>query len=158
MQLEAIASCHITCYLAEETHAHLATTSLQVVVDSTKVSPQPPLLQTKQPQFPQLLLWLDHSPASLSFSGYAPAPQCLPCSKGPKNEYSIQGAASPVPEYRGMITALLLLATLFLTQARIPLTFLATWAHCWLMFSQLSTSTPRSFSTGQLSSHSSPSL
>ena len=31
-------------------------TSFQVVVESKKVPPQPPLLQTKQPQFPQLLL------------------------------------------------------------------------------------------------------
>jgi len=50
-----------------------------------------------------------------------------------------------------MITPLLLLATLFLIQARMLLAFLATWAHCWLMFSRLSTNTPRSFSTGQLS-------
>ncbi|RMC03520.1 hypothetical protein DUI87_20719 [Hirundo rustica rustica] len=33
------------------------------------------------------------------------------------------------------MTALLLLATLFLIQARMSLAFLATWAHCWLMFS-----------------------
>jgi len=38
-----------------------------------------------------------------------------------------------------MITSLLLLATLFLIQARIPLALLATWAHCWLMFRRLST-------------------
>jgi len=48
-------------------------------------------------------------------------------------------------EYRGTITSLLLLATLFLIQARMPLAFLATWAHCWLMFSWLSTRSPRSF-------------
>ena len=47
--------------------------------------------------------------------------------------------------YRGMITALLLLATLVLTQARMPLAFLATWAHCWLMFSHLSTNTSSFF-------------
>ncbi|PKU43084.1 hypothetical protein llap_6600 [Limosa lapponica baueri] len=28
--------------------------------------------------------------------------------------------------------------------------FLATWAHCWLMFSRLATNTPRSFSARQL--------
>ncbi|TRZ25363.1 hypothetical protein HGM15179_001681 [Zosterops borbonicus] len=33
------------------------------------------------------------------------------------------------------MTSLLLLATLFLMQARVPLAFLATWTHCWLMFS-----------------------
>jgi len=48
-----------------------------------------------------------------------------------------------------MITSLFLLATLFLIQARMPLAFLATWAHCWLMFSQLSTNTPRSWAAFQ---------
>ncbi|KAK1202130.1 FUT8 fucosyltransferase, partial [Pygoscelis papua] len=43
-------------YLGEETNTHLATTPFQVVVESNEVSPQPPLLQTKQPQFPQPLL------------------------------------------------------------------------------------------------------
>ncbi|KAK4823484.1 hypothetical protein QYF61_002548 [Mycteria americana] len=56
MQLEAISSCPITCYLGEETDPHLSTTSFQVVVESDKVSPQPPFLQAKQPQFPQPLL------------------------------------------------------------------------------------------------------
>jgi len=56
------------------------------------------------------------------------------------------------------IVTVVLLATLFLIQARMPLPFLATWALCCLMFSQLLTSTPTSFSAGQLSSHSSPSL
>jgi len=55
-QLEAI-SCHpIASYVGEETDTHLATVSLQVVVDSNKVSPQSPFLQDKQSQFPQLLL------------------------------------------------------------------------------------------------------
>ncbi|KAK4832796.1 hypothetical protein QYF61_025664 [Mycteria americana] len=40
VQLEAISSCPITCYLGEETDPHLSTTSFQA----------------KQPQFPQLLL------------------------------------------------------------------------------------------------------
>ncbi|KAK4826053.1 hypothetical protein QYF61_004168 [Mycteria americana] len=56
VQLEAISSCHMACYLQEETNTHLSTTSFQVVVESDKVSPQPPFLQTKQPQFPQPLL------------------------------------------------------------------------------------------------------
>ncbi|KAK4820755.1 hypothetical protein QYF61_006095 [Mycteria americana] len=49
-QLEAISSHPITCYLGEETDPHLSTTSFQVVVESNKVSPQPPFLQAKQPQ------------------------------------------------------------------------------------------------------------
>ncbi|KAK4824286.1 hypothetical protein QYF61_013031 [Mycteria americana] len=55
VQLEAISSCPITCYLGEETDPHLSTTSFQVVVESNKVSPQPPFLRAKQPQFPQPL-------------------------------------------------------------------------------------------------------
>ncbi|KAK4818164.1 hypothetical protein QYF61_007606 [Mycteria americana] len=56
VQLEAISSRPITCYLGEETDPHLSTTSFQAVVESNKVSPQPPFLQAKQPQFPQPLL------------------------------------------------------------------------------------------------------
>ncbi|KAK4817034.1 hypothetical protein QYF61_026040 [Mycteria americana] len=55
-QLEAISSCPMACYLGEETDPHLSTTSFQVVVESDKVSPQPPFLQAKQPQLPQPLL------------------------------------------------------------------------------------------------------
>ena len=52
-QFEAI-SCHpIASYLGEETSTRITTTSFQVVVESDKVRPQPPLLQTEQPQFPQ---------------------------------------------------------------------------------------------------------
>jgi len=57
MQLEAISSCPITSDLGEETNTCLTTTtSFQVVVESSKVPPQPPLLQTKQSQFPQPFL------------------------------------------------------------------------------------------------------
>ena len=56
VQLEAVSSCPVTCYLGEETDPHLPTTSFQVAVESSKVSPEPPPLQAEQPQFPQLLL------------------------------------------------------------------------------------------------------
>ena len=56
MQLEAIASHPIAGYLGEETNTRLTTLSCQVVVESHMVSPQPPLLQTEQPQLPQSLL------------------------------------------------------------------------------------------------------
>lgn len=37
------AICHpITSYLGEETNSHLTTTSFQVLVESDKVSPEPP--------------------------------------------------------------------------------------------------------------------
>ena len=35
------------------------------------------------------------------------------------------------------MTFLVLLTTPFLIQAGMPLAFLATWAHCWLIFRQL---------------------
>ncbi|KAK4824163.1 hypothetical protein QYF61_011290, partial [Mycteria americana] len=56
VQFETISCCPIACYLGEETNTHLATTSFQVVVESNKVSPQPPFLQAKQSQLPQPLL------------------------------------------------------------------------------------------------------
>ncbi|KAK4824612.1 hypothetical protein QYF61_016881 [Mycteria americana] len=56
VQPEAISSRPITCYLEEQANANLATTSFQVVVESKKVSPQPPLLQAKHHHFPQPLL------------------------------------------------------------------------------------------------------
>ena len=43
-----------------------------------------------------------------------------------------------------------LLATLFLVMKKMSLAFLATWVHCWLMFSQLSNINPRYFSARQL--------
>jgi len=52
--------------------------------------------------------------------------------RGPKTERSTQGAASPV---LSTIMSLLLLAILFLIQARMPLTALATWACSQLVFS-----------------------
>jgi len=55
VQLEAILSSPLASYM-EEADPCLTITSLQVVVESNKVSPQTPLLQTKQYQFHQLLL------------------------------------------------------------------------------------------------------
>ena len=56
MQLQAISSRPIASYLGEETNTCLTTPSFQAVVETNKVSPQPPLLQTKQPRLPQRLL------------------------------------------------------------------------------------------------------
>jgi len=53
-------------------------------------------------------------------------------------------------------TSLNLLATLFLMHPRMPLAFLATRAHCWLMVNLSSTRTPRSLSAELLSSRSAP--
>ena len=42
--------------MGEEADSHLSTTYFQVVIESNKVSPEPPLLQNEQSQFPLLLL------------------------------------------------------------------------------------------------------
>ena len=55
-QLEAILSHPITTYMGAEANPHLTTTSLQVVIGSNEVSPEPPLLQTEQFQLLQPLL------------------------------------------------------------------------------------------------------
>jgi len=57
-QLEAVSSHPITCHLRKETDTLLSTTSFQVVVESSEVSCQPTLLQTKQPQFYLQLLFI----------------------------------------------------------------------------------------------------
>ncbi|XP_063211414.1 uncharacterized protein LOC134524983 [Chroicocephalus ridibundus] len=56
------------------------------------------------------------------------------------------------------MTSLDLLATVFPRQPRMPLAFLATRAHCWLMDNLLSTRTPRSFSSELLPSMSAPNI
>jgi len=87
-QLEAICSHSIAGYLGEETNAHLTTTSFQVVVESDKVPPQPPLLQSEQPQLPQpllirLVLQIPHQPRCPSLDTLQPLNVLLGV-RGPK--------------------------------------------------------------------------
>ncbi|KAK4831331.1 LOW QUALITY PROTEIN: hypothetical protein QYF61_016820, partial [Mycteria americana] len=159
VQPEAISSRPITCDLGEETDP----TSLHppAAVESDEVSPQPPFLQAEQPQVPQPL------PISLVLQTlpqlHCPSLDTLQPLKvslgvgGPKLNTAFEVRPHQC-RVQGTITALVLLATLFLIQARMLLAFLATWAHCQLVFTRLSTNTPRSFSARQLPSHSSPSL
>ena len=112
-----------------------------IVVERNKVSPEPPLLQTKQSQLPQLLL--KRPVLQIPHQLHCPSLDSLQCLdvflvvRGPKLNTVLrtQAVASPDVSRGGTITSLVLLATLFLIQARMSLVFLATWAHCWLMFS-----------------------
>ncbi|KAK4815747.1 LOW QUALITY PROTEIN: hypothetical protein QYF61_006785 [Mycteria americana] len=120
--------------------------NLLSVVESNKVSPQTPFLQPKQSQLPQPLpisLVLQTLPQLRcpSLDTLQPLNVSLVVG-GPKLNTAFE-VWPPSAEYRGTITSLVLLATLFLIQARMPLAFLAAWAHCWLIFRQLSTNTPR---------------
>jgi len=54
--LEAISPHPVTCHQWEETNPIHPVITFQVLEESNKVSPQPPLPQTKQPQFLQSLL------------------------------------------------------------------------------------------------------
>jgi len=47
-QFEAIPSSPIASYVGEKADLHLLTASLQVVVESDKVTPEPPLLWAEQ--------------------------------------------------------------------------------------------------------------
>ena len=55
-QLEAILSHPISSHMGEQADPHLATASLQEVVENNKITPEPPLLQTEQYQLSQLHL------------------------------------------------------------------------------------------------------
>ena len=56
VQIEAIPSSPTTSYTREEADPQLTSISLQVVIESNKVSPELPLLQTEQSQLLQHLL------------------------------------------------------------------------------------------------------
>lgn len=73
------------------------------------------------------------------------------------NKYKIKVVVTSIT-YKGTIISTVLLVTSFLTQAMKILAYLATWAHCWLVFCWLSTSIPKSFSSRQLGNHSSSNL
>ncbi|KAJ7427094.1 hypothetical protein WISP_09622 [Willisornis vidua] len=64
----------------------------------------------------------------LPFSGLTSAPQSSSCG-GAQNWTQDLRCSLTNAEYLGVITALVLLATLLLIQARMPLAFLATWTH-----------------------------
>jgi len=124
---------------------------LSGAVESNEVFPEPPLLHTEHSQLPQLLpitLVLQTPHSSMPISGHAPGPPRLHCSEGPALSTALR--CGPTSAVQRDDPLLLLLAALLLTQARMPWAFLATWAHCWLVFCWLSANTPRSFSFMQL--------
>ena len=91
-------------------------------------------------------LWM-HSRTFTSF---------LICGAQNRTQYSRWGSTNA--EYRGIIPSFDYLVVLCLMHSRMLLALLAARAHCWLILSLLSSSTPRSPSAGLLSSYSSPNL
>ncbi|RMC13980.1 hypothetical protein DUI87_09064 [Hirundo rustica rustica] len=137
MQPETVSSRSVSCCLEKETNPQLTTATFQGVVESDKVTSESPFLQAKQAQAPSAVPHRvcapSPSPASLPPLDALKHLNVLPKLRGPGLDTSRCGLSSA--EYRGRMTSLLMLATPFLTQARMPLALLATWAHCWIMFS-----------------------
>lgn len=119
------------------------------------------ILQAEQPQFSQLFsLWGSFVLLILgSTSGLASSGPCISCAEGSSIRHSTVDGISPEEsraEQRRRIISLNLLPTLLVMQPRS--TFWASGAPCWLIFSFLSTSTPKNFCAGLLSISSSSSL
>ena len=88
--------------------------------------------------------------------GPAATGPCLFCAEGLRSEHRTSRWVHTRAEQRGRITSLDLLVTLLLMQ---PRTWLASWAgsaHCYVLLSFSSNSTPKSCSSGLLSVHSPP--
>lgn len=68
----------------------------------------------------------------LPFSRLIPAPQCFSCREGPRTQ-DLRWPFSD--EYMRTMTVPVLLATLLLIHARMPLAFLNSLALCWFTFS-----------------------
>jgi len=83
--------------------------------------------------------------------------QVCPVLRAPELDAGLPGGCTRA-EQRGRIPCLDLLPTLLGVQPRVQLASWAASAHCWVMSSFLSTSRPKSFSSGLLSIHSLPSL
>ncbi|KAK4807440.1 hypothetical protein QYF61_001991 [Mycteria americana] len=126
-----------------------------------KVYPQPSLLQAEQPQLSQPVLIGEVLQPPDHFCGPPLDPlqqlHVLLVLRTPELDAVLQGGLTRA-EQRGRIPSLDLLATLLWMQPRMLLAFWAASAHCRLMSSLSSISTPKSFSTGLLSIPSSPSL
>lgn len=118
-------------YLGAETDPHLATSSFQEVVESDKVSPSRLFSRLNNPSSLCLLIGFVlqtlHQPCCSCLDAFEHL-IVLPELGGPEQDTALK-VGPHFAEYRGTIPALVLLATLLLVQARMPLALLATWAH-----------------------------
>ncbi|KAF4803090.1 hypothetical protein TURU_020535 [Turdus rufiventris] len=135
---DSLRLCHLI--LGEETNLLLGIPSFQVLVKSDEA----PFLQDKHPQLLLSGLVLQTLPQLRcpSLDSLQPLSVFLALRVQIWTQHLRCGLSSA--QDRGTIPALLLLATLLLTQARMPLAFLATWAHPGSC-SAAATSSPRSF-------------
>ncbi|RMB89921.1 hypothetical protein DUI87_33695 [Hirundo rustica rustica] len=131
------------CCLEKETNPHLTTTTLQEVVESDKVTSESPLLQAKERQLPQPLLTglvfqVPHQPCCPPLDALKHL-NVLPKLRDPELDTALQvwphqcrvEGKNDLPAPAGHTIP---------DPGQVPLAFLATWAHCWLMSSLLSIS------------------
>jgi len=118
---------------------------------------QPSVLQAERPQLslPVLIRKVFHPSDQFCGPPLDPLQQLHVFSvlRAPELDKGLQVGLTRA-EQRGRITSLDLLAMLLLMKPRIWLAFWAVSAHCQVMLSFRSTSTPKSFSSGLLSIHS----
>ena len=144
-QLDPITPCPIIVCHREEPGSILVALTLYIFININKVTPQSPLLQTKETQLPQPFFIREvlHSLNHLCCPALDPLQQfpVLLELRGPELDTIFQ-VWSPQGRAEGQENLSDLLTTLLLIPARVPLAFLATRAQCWLMVILLSTRTP----------------
>ncbi|RMC08459.1 hypothetical protein DUI87_14703 [Hirundo rustica rustica] len=156
-QLKAMPSCPVTVCLGEEAKPHLATPSLQAVVENGKFPPEPSPLQTKAWLPQPLLTGLSlqtlpqlHCPSLDSLQPLSVLPEVM----GPQldtalevwpHQCRVQGD-NPCPDPAGRTTA---------DPGQDAAGLLGPLGHAGSCTAAVDQH-PRSFSTGQLSRHSSP--
>lgn len=139
--------------MGEKTDAHLTTISFCVVLQSTKASTELLSFQAKESQFPHRTCAPGLSPAhcpSLRSLHHLNVFRVVTQKQSQHLMYSLTGA-----EHRGTVTNLVLLATLLLIQARMPL---LSWPPCWLMSSCCQPSCLGLFPPGSFPATLSPNL
>ncbi|RMC14734.1 hypothetical protein DUI87_06908 [Hirundo rustica rustica] len=137
-KLETVSSCSVCCRLEKEANPQLTTATLQEVVECDKVTSESPFLQAKQPQLPQsffvrLVLQAPHQPRCPPLDTLKHL-NVLPKLRGPEldtilkvwpHQCRVQGK-NDLPAPAGHTIP---------DPGQVPLALLATWAHCWPMFS-----------------------
>ena len=114
--------------MREETEPHLTTTSLQVVMESSKVSPERPLLQAEQFQLPQpllvrLVLQTSHQPPCPSldmFQGLSVLLAVIPLASSQKSSLSRSLCRALLPSGRLILLANLVLSANLLRMHSVP--------------------------------------
>lgn len=155
LKFMAISLCPVPTDSWEEAGHVPLTPTLKIFINMNKITSESSTLKAEQTQFAQLFLKGEmlealYHPCAPQLGSLQEIPVFLYWGAQNWIQYSRWGLIRA--EKRGRITSLELLATLLLMHPRMPLAFLVTRAHYWVMDSLSSIRTPRSFSAEHLSS------